>query len=139
MTSTMSPSMIISNYTGELTINSPDYSRAGGRISGSYYYQAYEVRVATTGTYYFTTSSTIPDTYGYLYQGNFYPSHPSYNIYTQDDDSAGNRQFKLTATLRSDMTYILVFTTYNERATGSFNIVVSGPDDAFLKPIQINT
>lgn len=131
--------MIISNYTGELSVNSQNYYRSGARISGSYYYQAYEVRVATTGTYYFTTSSTIPDTYGYLYQGNFYPSYPSFNIYTQDDDAAGNGQFKLTATLRSDMTYILVFTTYNERTTGSFTIVASGPDDAFLKPIQINT
>jgi hypothetical protein len=94
------------------------------------------VRVDTTGTYTFKSSSTIGDTYGYIYQGNFYPSYPSYNIVTQDDDGSGNRQFQLTATLRSDITYILVFTTYTPNLTGSFSISASGPGYVFF-PTQI--
>ncbi len=94
------------------------------------------MRVDTTGTYTFKSSSTIGDTYGYIYQGNFYPSYPSYNIVTQNDDGAGNGQFQLTATLRSDITYILVFTTYYERNTGSFSISASGPGYVFF-PTQI--
>jgi hypothetical protein len=100
-----------------------------------YYYHAVEVRVNTTGTYTFKSSSSV-DTYGYLYQGNFYPSYPSYNIVTRDDDSAGGGQFQLTASLRSDITYILVFTTFSERTTTAFSIIASGPDDVFFNPIN---
>jgi hypothetical protein len=92
--------------------------------------------VNTTGTYTFKSSSTIGDTYGYLYQGNFYPIYPSYNIFARDDDTAGNRQFQFTADLRSDITYILVFTTYQPGYTGSFSITASGPDYVF-NPIEI--
>jgi hypothetical protein len=99
------------------------------------------VRVNTTGNYTFRSSSSIRDTYGYLYQGSFYPSYPSFNIVTKDDDNGGNGQFQLTATLRSDITYILVFTTYQEGNIGSFSIVASGPDNVFnpIEVIQITT
>ncbi len=111
-------------------MNSNKFSRVGG--SGEiYYYETVDVRVNTTGTYTFNTTSTIRDTYGYLYQGNFYPTYPQYNIVTQDDDAGGNGQFKLTAVLRSDLNYILVFTTYDKLATGSFQIIASGPDNVF--------
>jgi len=53
-----------------------------------------EVRVPVRSTY----------TYDYLYQGNFYPTAPQYNIVESDDDSSGNNQFGLTVTLRSDIT-----------------------------------
>jgi len=135
--STQTP-IIVSNYTGELTLNSDTYTRHQGP-AGSYYYQAIPVRVDTTGTYTFKTSSTIGDTFGYLYQGNFYPEYPSYNIVTSDDDTAGNRQFQLTATLRSDITYILVFTTYQQRLTGEFSISASGPDYVFYPTEIIQT
>ncbi len=133
---TTRPATRTSNYSSALTSDSQNFSRNG---RSGYYYQAIEVRVATTGTYAFSTSSTISDTYGYLYQGNFYSSYPQYNIIAQDDDSAGNRQFQLTAILRSDITYILIFTTLSPDIIGSFNIVASGSDDIFLKPVYINT
>jgi hypothetical protein len=116
-------------------LNSRTYSREGA--SGeNYYYEAIDVRVNTTGVYTFKCSSSIGDTYGYLYQGNFYSLYPQYNIITQDDDSAENGQFQLTATLRSDATYILVFTTYYEGNIGSFSIVASDPDNVF-NPIEV--
>lgn len=127
-------STIISNYSSELTVNSEQYSRLGG-FGGDNYYQAIPIRVNTTGTYTFTTSSTIGNTFGYLYQGNFYPTYPQYNIITQDDDSSGNQQFRLTADLRSDITYILVFTTYEPQRTGSFSISASGPDYVFFNTV----
>ena len=130
------PSIIISNYSNVLTSSSGTFSRDGG--SGTmYYYHAIEVRVNTTGTYTFKSSSSF-DTYGYLYQGNFYPSYPSYNIISRDDDTAGNSQFQLTASLRSDITYILVFTTYSERITTAFSIIASGPDDVIFNQIYSN-
>ncbi len=118
-------------------MNSNTFSRIGG--SGEiYYYEAINIQVNTTGTYTFKTSSNISDTYGYIYQGNFYPTYPQYNIITQDDDGAGNGQFQLNATLRSDLTYILVFTTYYKLTTGSFEIIASGPDNVF-NPILTTT
>ena len=122
--------ILVSNYSHALTTNSLTYTRNGA--SGTYYYHAIEVRVNRTGDYTFRTSSAIPDTYGYLYQGNFYPSYPSYNIVTQDDDGSGNNQFRILASLRADITYILVFTTYNQQPTGSFDVSVSGPGYASL-------
>ncbi len=115
-------------------MNSRTYSRVGA--SGeNYYYQEIVVQVNTIGIYTFKSSSSIENTFGYLYQGNFYPSFPSCNLIITDDDGAENGQFQLIATLRSDITYILVFTTYSERITGSFSIVTSGPDNVF-NPIE---
>lgn len=93
----------------------------------------------TTGTYTFRTSSGIYDTYGYLYQGNFYPSYPEYNIVTEDDNGSGNGQFQLGATLRSDLRYILVFTTYSRNLTGLFNVYASGPGNTDMNRINTTT
>ena len=127
-------SILVSNYSNALTTNSLTYGRSGA--SGSYYYHAIAVRVNRTGDYIFRTSSTIGDTFGYLYQGNFYPSYPQYNLIIQDDDNSGNNQFKISATLRADITYILVFTTYNQLDRGSFEISASGPGYAYFNPIS---
>jgi len=93
------------------------------------------VQVKTTGYYTFDSSSSF-DTYGYLYQENFYPSYPSYNLMSSDDDSAGSGQFQLTGNLQSDIKYVLVFTTYAQRTTGPFSIIASGPDDVSLELIS---
>ncbi len=132
-TTTLAP-VIMSNYSNALTVNSANFTRSGA-ASGKYYYHAIEVRVPVTGSYTFRTSSAI-DTYGYLYQGNFYPTYPQYNIVTKNDDFTG-RNFGFTVTLRSDLTYILVFTTFSALATGSFNISVSGPSSVYMNPISI--
>ncbi|CAF1155120.1 unnamed protein product [Adineta steineri] len=132
---TTQPLIIFSKHSSELTLNSGIYTRNGS--SGvNYYYEAIEVQVNTTGNYTFTSSSSIEDTYGYLYQRNFYPSAPSYNIVSKDDNGAGNGQFQVIAALRSDTKYILVFTTFHENNTGSFSILTSGPDNVF-NPIEV--
>ena len=130
---TTPPPVYTTYFAGALTFNSPNYTRHGG--SGSFYYQAIEVRVPVTGEYTFTASGSF-DTFGYIYQGNFYSSYPEYNIVKEDDDSAGNGQFKITATLRSDLRYILVFTTFDQLKTTSFNVAASGPGSPSLVAIS---
>lgn len=119
--------IINSYYSNALTSTSATFSRDG--TSGSmYYYDAIVITVKTTGTYTLKSSSSF-DTYGYLYQSNFYPSYQTYNLISSDDDSAGSSQFQLTNYLQSNTQYVLVFTTYGERITGQFSIIASGPDD----------
>ncbi len=74
----------------------------------------------------------------YIYQGNICPVYLCFNIHRQDDDEASGNQFKLTTELRSDITYILVVTTFAPSTTGSFSISASGPDDVHLIPINNN-
>jgi hypothetical protein len=134
-TTTTLPPIITTSYSNALTVNSQNFSR-DGNAGSFYYYHAVEVRVPTTGTYTFRTSSTIGDTYGYLYQGNFYPTYPSVNLISSNDDGAGSGQFQITAELRSDITYVLVYTTFSQSATGSFNIVATGPGDVYFNQIS---
>lgn len=77
------------------------------------------------------------DAYGYIYQGNFYPSYPQYTIITEDDESGENNQFKMAAPLRSDITYILVVTTYEPDTIGSYGVTVAGPNSITITPILI--
>lgn len=105
-TTTARPTSSISIYTSALTVNSGQYLR-NENSSSFYYYEAIQLNVNTTGTYTFTSQSNI-DTYGYIYQGNFYPSYSDFNIRAKDDDTAGNSQFQLTAFLRADITYIYI-------------------------------
>jgi hypothetical protein len=93
------------------------------------------VTVNTAGIYTFTSSSTL-DTYGYIYESYFYPFDPSSNLMTQDDDSGGNRQFKLSAFLAAGVPYTLVFTTFHEGETGAFSIRASGPNMVEFTPIN---
>jgi hypothetical protein len=125
------PRIIITSYSNALTVNSQNFSR-DGNTGSFYYYEAIEVQVPSTGTYKFRTSSTIGDTFGYLYQGNFDPTNPLVNRIASDDDGAQNGQFQITATLQSGVLYVLVFTTFSQSATGSFVINASGPARVYL-------
>ncbi len=91
--------------------------------------------VNTTGTYTFTSLSSF-DTYGYLYDSYFYPFDPSSNLITQNDDSGGNGQFKLSAFLEVGVPYNLVFTTFREGETGPFSILASGPNEVYFIPVN---
>jgi hypothetical protein len=145
----------MSYYSGELTVNSGMFSRTGSSES-NFYYEAIQINVLTTGVYRISSQSNTSesymdvtnayeftsegynitqvdmDTFGYIYQNSFNPSNPSMNLIAQDDDSAGNRQFAVTLSLRSDVTYVLVFTTYYPSMTGPFLIVTSGPNNVIF-------
>ncbi len=127
----------MSIYSSELTTNSSRYDRTNN-FTSNYFYESIELNVNTTGYYRFVSQSNI-DTYGYIYQGNFYPSNPSMDIHEEDDQSGGNNQFELIADLRSESKYILVVTTYIEDITGPFSIVAYGPDQVQFIPINSET
>ncbi len=127
----------MSIYSSELTTNSSRYDRTNN-FTSNYFYESIELNVNTTGNYRFVSQSNI-DTYGYIYQGNFYPSNPSMNIYEEDNQSGGNNQFEIIADLRSESKYILVVTTYIEDITGPFSIVAYGPDQVQFIPINSGT
>jgi hypothetical protein len=143
---------LTSKYSSELSTTNKKFSRPNG--SGSdYYYQAIKINVNTAGLYTFTsqsnssTSGFIADTtvdytsvsngymnnggmdaYGCIYQTSFSSNSPSINLLKTDDDSAGDRQFRLTVMLQAHISYVLVFTTYSSNTIGSFSIMASGSD-----------
>ncbi|CAF4217803.1 unnamed protein product [Rotaria sordida] len=125
-TTIASPTSYNSRYSSLLAMNSKKYAR-NENSSSNFYFETINVIVNTTGSYKFTSKSNI-DTYGYIYQGNFYPLYPTFNLLAHDDDNGGNSQFQLTVSLQNYNTYILVVTTYAEDVTGPFSIEISGPN-----------
>ena len=101
------------------------YSRVENGVP-RHFCEALRVTVNMTGTYMFTSASTM-DTYGSLYQGSFNPERPSLNQRAFDDDNGGNGQFKITDYLEAGASYILLVTTFAEQVTGPFSITGSGP------------
>jgi hypothetical protein len=128
---------VVSTYSSNLYVNSASFARPYG-TSRNYYYQAIQATTYTTGTYSFSSSSSI-DTYGYLYQFSFDPSYPSYNLIASDDDGAGDLQFQISLYLQSGRTYILVVTTLSTSITGSFSVRVVGPASVSLVDITPTT
>lgn len=106
------------------TVSSPIYARRGN-AEAQHYYEAFEVTVPSAGSYVFKCDSSI-DSYGYLYSGSFSPASPDLNMIAFDDDAGGSSQFQITADLQSDVTYILVATTYSAAITGPFSVTASG-------------
>ena len=127
-------SSISTNYSSALTNSSAAYSRMGS--VGYFYYEAIEVTTTLTGSYTFLSSSRM-DTYGYLYFGSINASDLSSNLLTFNDDSGGNLQFLFTYTLQAGSTYIVVFTTFNETATGPFSLGVYGPSGVTLRQLSL--
>jgi hypothetical protein len=116
-------------YSSELTTNSQTYS--GGFPRADYYYEAIQVNVVDTGCYILRRNSTV-DTFGYLYKDNFSPPCQSENPLSEDDDSGGGGQFKLTTYLQISTTYVLVVTTSSPNVRGNFSIFVSGSNNVSL-------
>lgn len=119
-------SSVRSTYSSAWTLYSLSYCRTSCQESSDYYYEAIRVRVDTHGIFSLISKSNV-DTYGYLYNDIFDPSSPSSNLLLQDDEGAGNGQFKLTFAFEPDLTYILVCTTFSPYTMGSFYVSASGP------------
>ncbi|UJR20171.1 hypothetical protein I4U23_023303 [Adineta vaga] len=119
------------------TSNSQKFIRLNGSTSYNYY-EAYRVTVPINGSYIFTSESMI-DTYGYLYLDSFLPNFITHNLIASDDDSGDNSEFQFTIYLHSNVTYILVATTYNEHTTGEFSVIISGLTKVNIAPIDNTT
>jgi hypothetical protein len=104
-------------------------------MKSNYYYETIQVNVIETGYYRFRSSDSI-DTYGYIYEDNFNPLNPFENFLLKDDNSCLNGQFRFATVLQASTTYVLVVTTFRPNVTGSFSIIVSGPNKISLKHIS---
>ncbi|CAF2531012.1 unnamed protein product [Rotaria sp. Silwood2] len=127
---------VTTSYSSVLNSDSSTFTRNGG--SGSFYYEALQVAVNTTGNYTLESNCVI-DTYGYLYVNNFNPYDVSSNLVKSDDDAGGNFQFSMTYTLQAGTTYILVFTTYSSNVMTPFSVNVVGPTSVCLRRINITS
>ncbi|CAF4122011.1 unnamed protein product [Adineta steineri] len=127
------PSVVQTIYISELTTNSSTYLLSCS--SSSSYYEAIQVNVRRSGFYTFFSNSNM-DTYGVIYKDYFDPSDPMKNRLLENDHGCGQDQFRFTTALETNVTYILVATTFNSNIIGAFSIFVSGPNNVDLKNIS---
>jgi hypothetical protein len=106
-----------------------------GTSISNYYYAAFEINVVMSSNYSFSSESDI-DTHGYIYNNTFHPDNPSLNLLKEDDNSGGNKQFKLTVFLQPWTSYMLVATTFSPNATSKFSIIVLDPTTIALRHIR---
>ncbi len=102
-----------------------------------YYFESIQVSVSIMGTYTFISNSPI-NTYGYLYRDQFNPADLSLKLISENDDSNGQGQFRITAILQTGQTYILVVTTFSPSITGEFSIVSSGLATVNMYPTRMS-
>jgi Fungalysin metallopeptidase (M36)/Fungalysin/Thermolysin Propeptide Motif len=113
------------------------YIRGAGDNTTTYtanravFYKTYSFIAPSTGAVTFATtaaalSSPFPDdTYLTLYQNSFYPASPATNFLRGDDDSGPGYLSSLTQTLTAGTIYIVVVSTYETGATGTFTLQAS--------------
>ena len=124
---------VVTTYYGAL--NSSSYTFYRRNNWHIFFYEAIQITVNVTGMYSFSCNSIV-DTHGYFYVNEFDPSNISANQLASDDDSGVNAQCRITRLLETNLTYVLVVTTFSPTVTGSFSIRVSGPADASLRRIN---
>lgn len=95
-------------------------------------YDTYAFQVSTAGNYAVEATAFTGihgDTFLFLYQGAFDPSHPLQNLVAYNDDGPlDNVLSYLTADLQTDTQYYLVFTSYYNDSFGTYTGVFSSAD-----------
>jgi hypothetical protein len=130
---------VSTSYAGAFSSSSQVFTRPTAAPGRSYYFQALQVSVSTSGIYIFTSDSLI-DTIGYFYNSPFDPSNPMANLITDnDDDGAVPFQFSIEVNLEAARTYILVVTTQSEFVTGKFSVSAVGSTSVSLTSITAST
>ncbi len=76
------------------------------------------------------------DAYGFIYKNTFNPLNPSENLLLVEDDSGSDFQFRLDIRLSSEMTYVLIMTTYQLKETGAFSIVALGANKVVFERLS---
>ena len=89
------------------------------------YYETYEIRVNTNGSYIIWSASEM-HTYGYIYQNNFDPLRPSNHKLFEHNGTCNQEQLKLIVDLQMNTRYILVVTTFHSYTTGKYSLSISG-------------
>lgn len=126
-------SAVQSIYSSKLTIDHPTYAPTDEITLN--YYEAIVINVTTTGYYHFKRDNHI-DTFGYLYKYKFYPVTPSENLIAKDDKQCLEHQFEFITNLQENEKYIFVITTSFSNVTGSFLLVVTGPNEVIFNRIS---
>ena len=103
-----------------------------------YYYESLEIEAKTSGYYMFSHDDDL-DIYGYLYEYSFDPYSSMDTSFARSDMDCKKSQFKITAYLQSNITYILVITTKYDAVNikGPFSLIVSGLDETNINRIGI--
>jgi len=98
-------------------------------IASPSYYEAIKINVRTTGIYTITSSIVIV-THAAIYTDNFNPFNPLENLLLTAYQNCKDIRFRLTISLQSDQTYILVVSTQALALTSllALTVSVSGPN-----------
>ncbi|CAF1289085.1 unnamed protein product [Adineta ricciae] len=121
-TTTKFPSIsVLSNYSNELTKNSPKVPGA------TEYYHTINIIVKKSGLYTFTSQSNL-NTFGVLFMDRFDPLNIGLYLISSVNLFDDNHQFKLSHNLKEGTPYVLLITTTSAYQTGNFTIIASGPD-----------
>ncbi|CAF0975805.1 unnamed protein product [Adineta steineri] len=137
-TTIVTSSMIKTQYSSALTINSQKYCSVSPCSVPNTYFQAIQLNVSISGTYTFLCNSSI-DTFGYLYYNTFDLSNPAINLITSNDDGSGNTQFQLPVVLQISTRYILIATTFNPNTIGPFTITATGVAPISFSSINVSS
>lgn len=120
-------------YNSSLSKSNQIYSRICDKKN--FYYESIQVKVFESG-YYSIRSYGNMDAYGLIYRNTFNPLKPSENLFQTEDDSSLDDQFRFDLRLDSDITYVLVVTTYLLKEIGLFSIIVQGPKKVILERLS---
>ncbi len=120
-----------SSYQVNLTVNSQLYTPTGCGIA-NHYYEPIQMNVTATGYYNLGVNSSV-NTSGYIYKNKFTPWNPSQNLLSNNYGTCIYPGFRPISYLQANTTYVLVATMYSPSATGSFSILVYGPNKVSLK------
>jgi hypothetical protein len=120
-------------YSSVLTESSPVYSPSV--CEKATYYEAIYMNVVANGCYSFSNNRGV-DTFSYIYKDTFVPLDSSINLISRSDNSLNNTQFQLTTYLQTNTSYVLVVATSPSNVTGTFSILVSGPNNVSFNPIS---
>jgi hypothetical protein len=118
-------------------VSGPTYVRGSGNNVTTYtadrpvFYKTYTFVAPSSGSVTLATTAAVltpgsaDDTYLTLYQTTFNPANPATNFLRGDDDTGVGLLSSLTQTLTSGTTYIVVVSTFNTGATGTFTLQAS--------------
>lgn len=106
-----------------------------GCASSTHFYEAFQVNVALSGHYTFTSNRTV-STYGHLYEHAFYPFDPSQNQIAVNHSGCSNWQFMIRHLLRANTTYTLVLSTDKSSDPDPFTIMALGEASISFTPIS---
>jgi hypothetical protein len=136
------------NFSGELTTSDPTFNRplsqgALSAVGTNVAYDLYGFHVSANGAYSIESTSFSAfgsDTYLFVYQSAFDPTHPLQNLVGLDDDNGVGSLSLIDASLQADVQYYLVFTSFYNgdfgTYTGTFN-TQSGNGQVFVDDIDV--